>query len=526
MDSIRIQGLKSLRDTGTIELKPLTILLGENSAGKSTFLRTFPLIKQSLASSTRGSILWFGSYVDFGDYEHALSKYASDKTIKFGFGFDLSGYMKPTHAFSHDFLEKSLIGKYKLNFSLKKDKKDNEKVTELDFKYFDNQSSLNFDIEKNKIDQLIINGHDFSEYFREAELDVFSGRSNLIPMLRFKKSGLDTRITYSFRVPYLFINEAIYHAISKKITPYTRKGMNTSEILRQVVKCDVSSVDSFYKELVSSSTSVTWKRKIINIKNDSHQLSELMSLVIALHIPSLLFVFNNHFYEIFESTNYIAPLRANAERYYRTQNLSVDQVDHQGSNLPMFIDNLSDNQKKNFQNWMIENFGFSLEARSSTGHLSLYLHYKDSDTDYNVTDMGFGFSQILPIITQLWFTTYSKPKSRNRFNNDVKSKMLIIEQPELHLHPRIQAKLINVFIRAIELCENDGINLKIMIETHSETIINYIGRSISRNKINKNDVSIIVFDKQKPDEATEVKTSNFDDDGCLLDWPWGFFDTE
>ncbi|KTD91862.1 AAA family ATPase [Pseudoalteromonas sp. H71] len=526
MDSIRIQGLKSLKDTGVVELKPLTILLGENSAGKSTFLRTFPLIKQSLASSTRGSILWFGSYVDFGDYEHALSKYSTDGKIKFGFGFDLSSFKNAHHSILRDFLEKSLLGKYYLNFNLKKDKKGNEKVSELDLDYFQNQCSINFDIEKNKIEHFAVNGHDFSEYFQETEMDAFSGRANLLPILRFKKNGLDSRIAYRFRAPYVFINESIYQEISKRITPFTRKGTNISDILQQVVRCDVSSTENFYKELINSSNAVTWKKKIVNIKNEENQLSELMSLVIAIHIPTSLFVFNQRFCELFESTNYIAPLRANAERYYRTQNLSVDQVDHQGSNLPMFIDNLSETQKKNFQEWMTNNFGFFLDARSSTGHLSLYLHYKDSDTDYNVTDMGFGFSQILPIITQLWFTTYIKSHQRNRYSNEVNFKMLIIEQPELHLHPRIQSKLINVFIRAIELCKKDNIDLKIMIETHSETIVNCIGRAISKNKLSKGDTSIIVFDKKKPDEETAVKISTYDDDGCLLDWPWGFFDTE
>ena len=48
MDSIRIQNLRSLKDSGRIEIRPLVLLVGANSSGKSTFLRTFPLLKQSL----------------------------------------------------------------------------------------------------------------------------------------------------------------------------------------------------------------------------------------------------------------------------------------------------------------------------------------------------------------------------------------------------------------------------------------------------------------------------------------------
>lgn len=47
MDSIRIKNLRSLRDTEKISIKKLNILVGSNSSGKSTFLRVFPLLKQS-----------------------------------------------------------------------------------------------------------------------------------------------------------------------------------------------------------------------------------------------------------------------------------------------------------------------------------------------------------------------------------------------------------------------------------------------------------------------------------------------
>jgi AAA15 family ATPase/GTPase len=43
MDAIRLKNLRSLEDTGFIDLKPITFLLGSNSSGKSTFLRSLPL---------------------------------------------------------------------------------------------------------------------------------------------------------------------------------------------------------------------------------------------------------------------------------------------------------------------------------------------------------------------------------------------------------------------------------------------------------------------------------------------------
>ena len=69
MLSIGVQNLRSLYNIDEIEIKPITVLLGKNSAGKSTFLRMFPLLKQSIEERTSEPILWYGDYVDFGDFE-------------------------------------------------------------------------------------------------------------------------------------------------------------------------------------------------------------------------------------------------------------------------------------------------------------------------------------------------------------------------------------------------------------------------------------------------------------------------
>ena len=72
IDDLRIKNLRSILDSGKIELKPIMILLGSNSSGKSTFLRSFPLFTQSVDKKLRGPISWFDtSYVDYGDFKTA-----------------------------------------------------------------------------------------------------------------------------------------------------------------------------------------------------------------------------------------------------------------------------------------------------------------------------------------------------------------------------------------------------------------------------------------------------------------------
>ena len=92
MRSIHIQNIRSLRDTGDIALTPITLLVGENSSGKSTFLRTFPLLKQSIRKRTDGPLLWAGDmddYVDFGSFKETITNNDITKEISFSFSFIL-----------------------------------------------------------------------------------------------------------------------------------------------------------------------------------------------------------------------------------------------------------------------------------------------------------------------------------------------------------------------------------------------------------------------------------------------------
>ena len=90
MKSIRIKNLRSLRDTGEIPIKPITLLIGENSSGKSTFLRSLLLLQQSIDSRTRSVIAWWvdRDIVDFGDFKSSLFAGGSEDFISFGFQFD------------------------------------------------------------------------------------------------------------------------------------------------------------------------------------------------------------------------------------------------------------------------------------------------------------------------------------------------------------------------------------------------------------------------------------------------------
>jgi hypothetical protein len=79
---LRVRNLRSLRDTGWIEIRPITILVGKNSSGKSTLARVFPLLKQSAERRKQAPLLWFGRLVDFGSFSEAVSTFANPAEIE------------------------------------------------------------------------------------------------------------------------------------------------------------------------------------------------------------------------------------------------------------------------------------------------------------------------------------------------------------------------------------------------------------------------------------------------------------
>lgn len=126
-------------------------------------------------------------------------------------------------------------------------------------------------------------------------------------------------------------------------------------------------------------------------------------------------------------------------------------------------------------------------------------------TVLGLQDVGFGVGQVLPIIIAL---------------HD--SRLLLVEQPELHLHPRLQASLIDIAARRIK--ENGG---QLIFETHSEHMVHRLGRLIRTNVLDPTDVSIIALStEQRHSENTEPTAHRIrlDSQGWPQDpWPQGFF---
>lgn len=509
MESIAISNIRYLYNTGELCLNPLTILVGANSSGKSTFLRTFPLIRQSIESKTTGPILWYGTYVDFGNFKTSLNKFSNNEKIDIEFKFkansgDRYGYRE---------ISKNIAIKLKLTI-IEDRKKESSFLEEMTFNVNSNEIKLIFDIENDK-KTLQINGIEYSQVLNEL---VFINK-NIIPNVISKNRNY-----------YLYNNINVYgSALRDLVVKNMKKNLDNRVIDETVLKIfhDFAAL-STDEELLTSMKDIqspaTWVNKVKKWDINNESFKELKNLKIASNLIKLIGLSEDYVNIFFKNVHYIAPLRATAERYYRVQNLAVDEVDFRGQNMPMFLKNLTDTERNRFSEWTKEYFGFNVVAKHSSGHISLIVNETNSEATFNLTDMGFGFSQVLPILTQLWVLV-NKPQKNKYLTRSNIPITFAIEQPELHLHPRLQAKLADVFAAVIKYAKSNSIDLKLLIETHSETIINRIGQLISKDKFDNNHVSVIIFEKNK-DNQTDIAISTYDQEGYLSNWPYGFFSSD
>jgi predicted ATPase len=125
-----------------------------------------------------------------------------------------------------------------------------------------------------------------------------------------------------------------------------------------------------------------------------------------------------------------------------------------------------------------------------------------------LTDVGFGVSQVLPVVTQCF---YSPPKST-----------LILEQPEIHLHPAVQSGLGDLFIEAAAMME-DGAprDLQLIVESHSEHLLRRLLRRIADETLDPRAVALYFV---RPGRAGAViEPLEVDELGNVRNWPEKFF---
>lgn len=230
---------------------------------------------------------------------------------------------------------------------------------------------------------------------------------------------------------------------------------------------------------------------------------------------------------MFNSIFYLGPLRTKAERLYTWGGITPESVGFAGENTVAAIlaargRKISLGYKKQAKPLeeiialklkemsLIEEFKVNPISEQRQEY-EVKVRTKGAEDWVDLPDVGFGISQVLPVLVQCFYAPAGS--------------IILMEQPEIHLHPNAQSALADVMIDVINSREN-GIdrNIQIVIETHSEHFLRRLQRRIAEDCISQEKVSVYFANSSKTPATLEPL--QIDMFGNIKNWPENFFGDE
>ena len=150
-------------------------------------------------------------------------------------------------------------------------------------------------------------------------------------------------------------------------------------------------------------------------------------------------------------------------------------------------------------------------AAAASDEYQVLLKNHAAACEVNLADLGFGVSQLLPVIVQVF---YAQPNST-----------VWLEQPEIHLHSQVQAGLADVLIAATQAKEaGQARNVQIIVESHSEHFLNRLQRRIAEGVISHSDVALYFC--SRVGTQAQIESLDIDTYGEIANWPENLFGDE
>lgn len=212
-----------------------------------------------------------------------------------------------------------------------------------------------------------------------------------------------------------------------------------------------------------------------------------------------------------QALGHIGPLRAHPKRFY-----FLDTAYSGSAEGDLIVETLRENEdlRKNVNKWLDR---FSININVSQLEEIIYrlsVRSEGNTFDLDITDVGFGISQVLPILVEGFIAP--------------PGKMILIEQPEIHLHPKMQGELADLFI---DIANVHTTSKKVqeqkylIIETHSEYLLSRLRRRISEGAVSHSDVALYFVERKVGTQGSTVRGSYIQANG-QFEWPEEFFEDD
>jgi predicted ATPase len=592
---IRLENFKSVTDA-TVDLRPLSVVVGRNSSGKSTLLQSVLALAQAVRNKSNSSQFPLnGEYVRLGTFGEVLSFQDSSENPEIAIGFSVyaqqrfarvgssrvirevdqqnliswTGHLIAPEESSNGF---ATLSAFEFGVSTTSGSVESAKVS-LDI------SSVRGEIDRQGPWPVVVDPRSFRPdrsllWVDGRIVDLASGKSSRVdsvtvmgglPSAAFRQ---ETRFVVYARQWWDTYNEVLIEAVKEQ---KAKLGEQTSEGKQIKAKLDavevavsdfleayefdrdparrledndqpapysfgVSRTQRFFERrsirlsekqrgevaasiasLGEADFSIRLKKKLV----EQTWFNELIQDDIGSEIGGDLWAATRSAEILFRDLEYLGPLRESPQVLYNPGPSRIDlgtkgeytaAVLHAHQNRKYMVP-LPDGSVRNtrlgdaLNLWLIE-LGLADEAKATDrGRLGIGLTVSPvgSGKDVDLTSVGVGVSQVLPVLLLCLLAR--------------RGSVVLMEQPELHLHPAMQLRLADFLLA----CAKSG--RQIMIETHSEHLVNRLRLHVAQDETNATGDLVQLLFAEQENGVTSYRTSQINPLGGLSeDWPRGFLD--
>ena len=598
----RLTNFKAFGETVTIPIRPLTLIFGANSSGKSSIFQSLLLLKQTLeeAKNPNIALLLKGSLVDLGTYRDFVHRHEIKRDFGFGARFDL----ERVDAKRADSLPESAqkivesdpeLAQIIVESDIFESDKDSllpelaQKIVEsasvtkagLTVQFSSDEKGYaatprNVDLAVGDQKQAVISYLSYRHYLSRLVLEKFIALTDKLIALGeewialreedkdkeannivTKMGEVQKQVEKQYEIYKRYSGEEVtikpesefWHYWWSCTKSYIREKLDHEAVRLYGTKegeGNTDDKDDFFEKLGN----YQFEEAVRDLRNALHdstadyrnflpkghdvphvggpfQVPYFYSLhpkgeyVDGLDISPFTLDVCSTFRRLLEGLVYLGPLRSYPKRHYEFSGDTTDYVGQSGEYLPSIlfegqelVEQANSDLERLGVKYQVKLDKLQYEDKSPSNVFSLRLVDTETGIDASLRDVGFGIGQVLPIVVQ------------SRLSE---KKTLLIEQPEIHLHPAHQAELGDMFIRSA-LGEQKN---TLLLETHSENLILRILRRIRETNdselpkgfppIRPEDVAILyVQPGEKGAQVIEIPVT--EDGDFARPWPQGFFE--
>lgn len=499
LKSWSIKNFKAIVDSGELQLAPVTIFAGRNSSGKSSLLQSVLMIAQTLGNKADRPLSPNGILIQLGTFNDFINDSSNSQNLHLQFELDCK-----REDIGQDLIDRYRTSNYKVSvlFSVDKDSALNGRAIE----------SAKIFVEKFLLySSIMIEQPDYDEEngIGEEKLKAMTFTSN------FQFDRISEREQENVVEDIINGNARLMNIVGKQ-TLFRGKfhiyDQDTHEIKDRSELFFVTWSNFLPTELNEIS-----KNKLENFKNTfSYPF---------LYIRHDLDIATKQITQFFTSKiRYLGPLRAEPgviqQKFASSGNF--DDVGIKGEHTAVvyqfnrtasieYYNPITKQVERGIFHHALDNWvsylGVANQIKTEQAGqegVSWRIIHKEGQKPRSLAAVGVGVSQILPILVMGLLSP--------------EGSLLIIEQPELHLHPAVQARLGDFFM-GLAKC-----NKQCLIETHSENLVSQLRYHIVQAGGQEQSDCRIYFVDQDEQGAAKFEQVQISPQGNILNWPDGFFD--